>query len=64
MDKTTYDFDIQNHLEYPIKLVPVSLEDTAKFELLGEVIIQPTNSERKFPKINLGKDTVSIDPMK
>ena len=34
MDKTTYDFDIQNHLEYPIKLVPVSLEDTAKFELL------------------------------
>ena len=64
MDQITYDFDIQNHLEYPIKLVPVSLEDTSKFELPGEVIIQPTNIERKFPKINLGKDTVSIDPMK
>ena len=61
MDKNIYHFTIYNHLEYPLKLSPVPLEDTAEFQLLGKIIIQPSNGERIFPKINLGKDEVSID---
>ena len=57
-----YNFTLYNHLEFPIKLSPVPLEDIeAEFNLGDEIIIQPSNGERIFPKINLGKDEVSID---
>ena len=61
MDKDIHHFTIYNHLENPLKLSPVPLEDTAEFQLLGKIIIQPSNSDRIFPKINLDKDEVTID---
>ena len=60
-DKTIYNFEIINHLEYAIKLSPVPLEDTEEFKLCGEIIIPPSR-ERIFPKINIGKDEIIIEP--
>ena len=57
-----YNFTLYNHLEFPIKLSPVPLEDIeAEFKLGDEIIIHPSNGERKFPKIHLEKDEIVID---
>ena len=60
MDINTHHFKICNYLNTPLKLSPVSPEETFEFKLYGKVIIKPSSNERIFPKIRLKNDYDSI----
>ena len=60
-NSTTFDFELKNYLEGFVKLSPAPIKDVPNLKSEDkDIIIRPSNSERKLPEIKLQGGSVSI----